>query len=64
MSSLPETGFIRIEEVLKYIPVGKTSWLNGVKSGIYPKPVKLGGRTIAWRAEDIHAFIASFAESK
>jgi prophage regulatory protein len=28
-----------------------------VKSGRYPKPVKLGPRITAWRAEDIRALI-------
>jgi len=54
---LPETGFLRLEAVLKYIPVGKTTWWNGVKTGRFPKSVKLGPRTTAWRAEDIHALI-------
>jgi predicted DNA-binding transcriptional regulator AlpA len=39
------------------IPIGKTSFLNGVKSGIYPAPVKLGMRSVAWRVEDITALI-------
>jgi predicted DNA-binding transcriptional regulator AlpA len=42
------------------IPVSKTSWWNGVKSGKYPKAVKLGERTTAWRAEDIKKLIESF----
>ena len=64
MSSLPETGFIRIDEVLRHIPVGKTSWWNGVKSGKYPKSVKLSRRITAWRVEDIHALISSLGGVK
>lgn len=56
-SSLPETGFLRLSVVLSYIPVGKTTWWNGVKSGRFPKPIKLGTRMTAWRAEDIRALI-------
>lgn len=56
---LPETGFIRLNQLLKIIPVGKTTWWNGVKSGKFPKPVKLGARTTAWRVEDIRQFIQS-----
>jgi hypothetical protein len=40
------------------IPVGRTTWINGVKSGRYPKPVKISERNIGWRAEDIHALLA------
>jgi len=57
-NTLPETGFLRLPEVLKYIPVGKTSWWNGVRVGKYPKSVKLGKRITGWRVEDIRALIA------
>jgi prophage regulatory protein len=39
------------------VPVCKSQWWAGVKSGRYPKPVKLGPRTTAWRVEDIRALI-------
>jgi prophage regulatory protein len=35
------------------LPIGRTSFLNGVKEGKYPQPVKLGVRTTAWRRDDI-----------
>jgi hypothetical protein len=41
------------------IPVGRTTFLNGVKSGKYPKPLKLGPRSVAWKTEDIRALIES-----
>lgn len=55
--TLPETGYIRLPTVLRLIPVGKTTWWNGVKSGRFPRPVKLGPNTTAWRVEDIKTFI-------
>ena len=54
---LPEVGFIRLSAVLKIIPVSKSSWWAGVQSGRYPKSVKLGTRTTAWRVEDIYKLI-------
>ena len=57
---LPETGFLRLPEVLKLFPVSKSTWWAGVKSGIYPKPVKLSQNITAWRVEDILALIKSF----
>lgn len=57
MQPLPETGFIRLPEVLKYIPVSKSTWWAGCKTGRYPQPVKLGARITAWRAEDIRLLI-------
>lgn len=62
---IPETGFLRIWQIVgnpktntpPLIPIGKTSFLNGVKSGKYPKPVKLGEKTTAWKVEDIRDLI-------
>ena len=66
---LPETGFLRLWHIIgnpkatppipALIPIGRTTFLNGVKSGKFPKPVKtLGSRTTAWRVEDIRALLA------
>lgn len=58
---LPETGFVRLSSIIAPrgpIPVGKSTWWQGVRDGRFPKPVKLGPRTTAWRVEDIRALIA------
>lgn len=67
MNHLPETGFLRLPQIIgnpkakppanPIIPVSKTCWWDGVKSGRFPKPVKLGQRVTAWRVEDIRALI-------
>ena len=54
---LPEVGFIRLSTVLKIIPVSKSSWWAGVKSGRYPQSVKLAKRITAWRVEEIRNLI-------
>lgn len=41
------------------LPISRSTWLNGVKTRKYPKPVKLGPRTTVWRVEDIRALIAA-----
>lgn len=66
-SYLPETGFLRLRSILgdakadppilPIIPISKSCWWAGVKSGRYPKPIKLGPRTTCWRAEDIRELI-------
>lgn len=71
---LPETGFVRIWDIVgdknatppipARVPVSRSTWLNGVKSGKYPKPVKLSPRTTAWRVSDIRAFIDSMGEAQ
>jgi prophage regulatory protein len=62
MHDIPETGFLRLTQVLSVIPLGKTCWWEGVKSGRFPKPVKLSERCTAWRAEDIHKLIKNLSE--
>ena len=70
MKQLPEIGFLRLSQILgdpeadppipPIIPVKKTCWWDGVKSGRFPKPVKLGsGRGAFWRIEDIRSLCAS-----
>lgn len=50
-------GYMRLPEVLSAYPVGRSTWLAGVKRGCYPKPVKLSARVVAWRVSDILALV-------
>lgn len=59
---LSEIKLLRIKEVLKIIPVGKSTWWDGVKKGRFPKPIKLGARTTAWKYNDIRSLIKEFEE--
>lgn len=54
---LPNTGFVRLADVLKVIPVSKTTWWKGIQTGRFPKPVKLSERTTAWHVADIRSLI-------
>ena len=59
-TGLPTTGVVRLSSILGPhgpIPVSKSTWWAGVKSGRFPKPVKLGPRITAWNVEDIRALI-------
>jgi prophage regulatory protein len=59
-TAFPETGFVRLASILGPrgpIPVSKSTWWAGVKSGRFPKPMKLGQRITVWRAEDIRKLI-------
>lgn len=66
-SPLPDVGFIRLKQIVgdlnasppvpPIIPVSKATWWAGVKTGRYPKPVKLGPRITAWHVDDIKKLI-------
>ena len=53
----PDSGLVRLSSILAPrgpIPISRSAWWAGVKSGRYPQPVRhLGPRITAWRAEDI-----------
>lgn len=65
MSQLPQEGLVRLRQllgdpkagILPIIPVKKSAWWDGVRSGRFPQPVKIG-RLAAWRAADIRELIA------
>ena len=61
---LPETGFVRLSTVLRVIPVSRSSWWQGVKSGKYPAAIKISANTTAWKAEDIRDLIAQLSGSQ
>jgi predicted DNA-binding transcriptional regulator AlpA len=45
---------LRLKEVLEIIPVSKSTWWAGIKSGRYPAPVRnLGPRITAWTMSSI-----------
>lgn len=45
-------------EIPALIPVSKTTWWEGVRTGRFPAPVRgLGQRITAWRSEEIFALI-------
>jgi prophage regulatory protein len=64
LDQLPQAGFIRLPAVLKFIPVSKSSWWEGVRIGLYPQPVKIGKRTTAWRVQDIQQLMTAISEGK
>lgn len=55
---------LRLPEVLKRFPVSRTSWYDGIDLGLYPAPLRLGKRTVAWRASDIESVIRNLNPGK
>lgn len=75
MQQLPATGYLRLPQIIgrpadpernrpaiaALIPVSASTWWAGVKSGRFPRPIKLGPRTTAWRVDDVRALIDDMA---
>ena len=57
MTNIPNVGCLRLPQVLQLVPISKSAWWEGCRTGRFTKPVKLGPRTTVWKAEEIRAFI-------
>lgn len=63
---LPDRGLVRLSQILgnkekgipPIIPISRSAWWSGVKSGRYPQPLKLSPKCTCWRVEDIRALMA------
>jgi predicted DNA-binding transcriptional regulator AlpA len=66
---LPRHGLARLEQIIgdmhaeppipAVIPVSKSTWWAGVRSGRFPPAVKVTPGVSAWRWEDIHRLLES-----
>lgn len=56
--TLPATGYVRQSQLIPHIiPFSATTLWRKVKTGDFPKPIKLSQRVTAWRAEDVRAWM-------
>lgn len=53
---LPASAWLKLDEVLQYVPVSRSQWFRGVASGVFPKPHKIG-RLAFWKARDIRTLL-------
>ena len=64
MQIVRDNHFYRLKDIVGLngiFPFGASTWWAGVKSGRYPKPIKLGPRITAWRGADLNALVASMS---
>ncbi|MCF8039877.1 MAG: AlpA family phage regulatory protein [Desulfohalobiaceae bacterium] len=48
---------LRLRQVLQRVPVSRSAWYLGIRSGRYPAPVRLGPRTSAWRESEVQKVV-------
>lgn len=49
-------SLLRLPQVLATVGLGRTAWLDLVRTGAAPAPVHIG-RAVAWPMSDVQAFI-------
>ena len=67
---IPEVAYLRLSQIVgdaqrnipAIIPVSKSAWWAGVKTGRYPKSFKLGPRTTVWRVADVMQLLSEKSE--
>ena len=49
----------RCKAVLKRTGDGRTTHYQKIKDGLFPKPVRIGGRSVAWPSTEVDALITA-----
>lgn len=59
--AIAPTALLRPAEAAEWLQVARVTLWRLSRSGALPKPIKIGRRAIAWRASDLHAWLAKQA---
>lgn len=54
---------IRLKEVQQLVPLGRSTIYDRMNAGKFPKQVDLGGGIVAWREQEIFAWIDQLTHS-
>ena len=55
----PAEKLLTLAQVLERMNVGRSTWLNGVRAGRFPKPIFVSPRRPSWRQSCIDKLIDS-----
>lgn len=55
--------FLRLDEVLHVTGIGRNTVYRRIREGTFPKQVKIGPNSVAWRQSDITQWMTSFPPS-
>lgn len=55
--TLPETGFIRLPQVLKIASFSRATLWRRCAAGTFPKPIRLSANISAWRVQEVLAWV-------
>ncbi len=55
--------FLRLDEVLHLTGIGRNTVYRRIREGTFPKQVKIGPNSVAWRQSDIALWMSSLIPS-
>lgn len=63
---IPPAGecVLRKPEVLRRVGRSNTQLYRDIRSGRFPRPIRLGPQSVGWLASEIDAYIASLASER
>ncbi len=60
-STISSVALYRLQQVLKRIPVSRSSWFAGILTGRYPRGYSIGPRTTVWKSDEIDQLVAGLS---
>lgn len=57
--TMPAEGLAKLRTVMHATGISRSGIYEKIKKGEFPKPVKQGFRAVAWRVENVRAWIAA-----
>lgn len=52
---------LKLKTLTSVTALSRSSIYRLIQAGLFPKPVRLGLRSVGWRSEDVHAWLESRA---
>ena len=59
---LDASPLLRRREVLELLKISTSCLYSGMARGVYPRPIRIGSRAVAWRREDIEKIMQNGVE--
>ena len=59
IQAAPTEIFLNVSQVVEHLPMSKSTWVEGVKAGKYPAPIRFSPQRPVWKKSVIDALIAS-----
>lgn len=56
---MADARWLKLGDVCRLVSCGKSWWLQEVREGRAPQPVRIGTRFVRWRESDVAAWMAS-----
>lgn len=62
MSESTSCRLLRIQSVISQTGLSRSTIDRRIAAGLFPKPVQLGVRSVAWRAAEVDAWVKALTE--